>query len=726
MKKLLLFVFTLFLFSMISNAQTGNQIDGSAITPNQSNASNTPFPYDGTTTFTPGSLLTTGDWNLAIGPGAGASLTTTSRNILIGGMAGAKLTNRDNVVIGVFSADQTTNTLENIFIGNYVARNVTGNENVVIGHRAGQSLTSAHDNTLIGEEAGKDLTEGDDNVFVGEDAGRSTTTASNNTFIGNSAGLSNTTGSGNTFVGGGSPFAVENAIEGFSPVYSLISTNDSPGEDNTNGEGNTFIGAGAGQDNTDGYANTFLGFDAGANSNHADGNTFIGYGAGWDNNRLNNFNDANRNTYVGAMTGGINRTGSDNVGMGWNANFTGWGASGPSAGKNNRNTFIGNAVDVFGDDQVIIGHQARATGNRGSITIGSLSSTANSYAAAIGYDVDVTNANTMALGGDQTTNRMSVGIGTVAANQNASLELADTDKGFLVNRVTTAQRIAMETAAANGNPLATNEAGMMVYDTDVSALFVWDGTQWVNTTIDTNTDTDDQTIDIFQLNGDNLELSLLDDAEATKTIDLSGYLDNTDAQILSLTNNNLAISGGNTIDLSTLQDGTGTDSQNLTSASLNGTNLTIAIENGASVSIDLAPVLSSLTLDLGDAQSEIVDLRTENTTQQVLIDDLITRIEALENNTVGSLNKGNLPILYQNIPNPFNGTSSIKYYLPDGINNASVVFSNSFGQVVSKVAIKQNGDGELHINSDGLAAGTYFYTLYVGSRKIDTKKMVIE
>ncbi|WP_425547617.1 T9SS type A sorting domain-containing protein [Aquimarina gracilis] len=44
----------------------------------------------------------------------------------------------------------------------------------------------------------------------------------------------------------------------------------------------------------------------------------------------------------------------------------------------------------------------------------------------------------------------------------------------------------------------------------------------------------------------------------------------------------------------------------------------------------------------------------------------------------------------------------------------------------STVAIKQTGDGELNINSDGLAKGTYFYTIYVGSRRINTKKMVIE
>ncbi|WP_271765852.1 T9SS type A sorting domain-containing protein [Aquimarina algiphila] len=761
MIKQLPFVFVSLLFTIISNAQTGNQTLGSAITPNQSNASNTPFPYDGTETFTPGASLTTGDWNLSIGPGAGSALTESYSNILIGGMAGALLNEstsfrdaNDNVVIGNFAADQTIYVEDNVFIGNYVARNATNSDNVIIGHRAGSNLTSGRDNTIVGEEAGRNLIDGEDNVLIGEDAGYELTTGDDNCFVGSRAGAKTTTASGNTFVGGEvksfTPSTLGNGVD-----YDFSTIGGAVGASNTTGEANTFIGSGAGLDNVDGFANTFLGYAAGANSQHADGNTFIGYGTGWDNNRTNNRNDANRNTYMGVLTGGTNREGSDNIGIGWKADFAGNGVNGPSDNKNNRNIFLGNSVSVFGDDQVIIGHAARSSGNRGSITIGALSSTGGSYAAAIGYDVDVTQANTMALGGSTATNRMSVGIGTIAANQNASLELADIDKGFLVNRVTTAQRTTMETAAASGNPLATTEAGMIVYDTDLSSLFVWDGTQWVNSTIDTNTDTDDQTIDEFQLNGDDLELSLLDDAEATKTVDLSKYLDNTDSQELSLATNTLSISGGTTtVDLAGYLDNTdsqelslgtntlsisggtatidlsgyldNTDTQDLTSANLNGTNLTIAIENGASVSVDLSPVLSSLTTDLGDAQSEIIDLQTENTAQQVLIDDLITRIEALESDVVGQLNKSKTPILYQNIPNPFNGTSSIKYYLPTGINNATVVFSNSVGQVISTVAIKQSGDGELNINSDGLAAGTYFYTLYIGSRKIDTKKMVIE
>ncbi len=223
-------------------------------------------------------------------------------------------------------------------------------------------------------------------------------------------------------------------------------------------------------------------------------------------------------------------------------------------------------------------------------------------------------------------------------------------------------------------------------------------------------------------NTDAQELSLttntLGISGGTATVDLSTYLDNTDNQELSLAGSMLSISGGsNTIDLSTFIS---SDNQNLTSATLSGANLTIAIEGGTAVSVDLSPIVSSLQSNLNDAQNEVVALQTQ-------ITDILSRLDAVESCACDNEEtKNSGPILYQNIPNPFNGTSSIKYYLPTGITNASIVFSNSIGQIISKIALNETGTKEVNINSDGLASGTYFYTMYVGSKKIDTKKMVIK
>ncbi|MBQ4820668.1 T9SS type A sorting domain-containing protein [Aquimarina sp. MMG016] len=292
----------------------------------------------------------------------------------------------------------------------------------------------------------------------------------------------------------------------------------------------------------------------------------------------------------------------------------------------------------------------------------------------------------------------TVGIGTFGPNTNASLHMTSTTQGLLINRMTTAQRT---TFAAS---LGTGENGMMVFDNEENKLYVWDSTQWV-------TNTDDQAL---SLSTNTLTL------EDGGTVDLAPYLDNTDNQELSLATNTLSISGGtNTIDLSSYVN---TDNQELTSATLSNNQLTIAIENGNSVQVDLSSIISPL--------------ETENLAQQAQIDDLITRMEALEDCACQPLNvdengdpdaKADKAILYQNIPNPFNGTSSIKYFVPQKADRAAIVFSNNSGQIMSNVKLEKLGDGELNINSDGLSSGIYYYTLYVnGQKATSTRKMVIE
>ena len=49
------------------------------------------------------------------------------------------------------------------------------------------------------------------------------------------------------------------------------------------------------------------------------------------------------------------------------------------------------------------------------------------------------------------------------------------------------------------------------------------------------------------------------------------------------------------------------------------------------------------------------------------------------------------------------------------------------GQLVSNIEISEVGDyGTAYVNAEGLAAGTYYYTLYVNQTLIDTKKMIVE
>lgn len=82
------------------------------------------------------------------------------------------------------------------------------------------------------------------------------------------------------------------------------------------GHHNTAIGDSSAIDIGSGIYNTMVGAAAGVATEYADYNTFIGAMSGWDNNRTNSITNANRNTYVGHLSGASNREGEDNAGLG--------------------------------------------------------------------------------------------------------------------------------------------------------------------------------------------------------------------------------------------------------------------------------------------------------------------------------------------------------------------------------------------------------------------------
>ncbi|SNR15463.1 hypothetical protein [Tenacibaculum jejuense] len=92
----------------------------------------------------------------------------------------------------------------------------------------------------------------------------------------------------------------------------------------------------------------------------------------------------------------------------------------------------------------------------------------------------------------------------------------------------------------------------------------------------------------------------------------------------------------------------------------------------------------------------------------------------------GVLTKQKSPKLYQNIPNPFSSTSTIKYFLPHDINSAYMIFTNTVGKIISKINLEDRGEVELNINSDKLPVGVYHNTLIINNKKVDSKRMIIK
>jgi len=203
----------------------------------------------------------------------------------------------------------------------------------------------------------------------------------------------------------------------------------------------------------------------------------------------------------------------------------------------------------------------------------------------------------------------SVGIGTDTPNNNAVLELVspNSNQGFLVPRLSTANR----TNTGFTSLLSADDNGLLVFDSDEQEFYYWNTNQWSRLRVTSSTTTDfggqvlsnaadpisdsdvatkgyvdninindadaDPANEIQDLELNGSELSLTNNANAT-AIDLSSL--DSDAQTLALTGTSLDISGGNSVDLAPIQDGFAPNTDNQT---LSRTATAISISGGNSI-----------------------------------------------------------------------------------------------------------------------------------------------
>jgi hypothetical protein len=67
----------------------------------------------------------------------------------------------------------------------------------------------------------------------------------------------------------------------------------------------------------------------------------------------------------------------------------------------------------------------------------------------------------------------------------------------------------------------------------------------------------------------------------------------------------------------------------------------------------------------------------------------------------------------------------MRYHLPRGTSSVQVVVSNSKGQALKTIALSSRGEGQVSLPATTLTAGNYTYSLWIESRQVDTKQMVI-
>jgi hypothetical protein len=110
-------------------------------------------------------------------------------------------------------------------------------------------------------------------------------------------------------------------------------------------------------------------------------------------------------------------------------------------------------------------------------------------------------------------------------------------------------------------------------------------------------------------------------------------------------------------------------------------------------------------------------------------DELKARLDKLEalfsQQTSQSVELSDKAMLEQNIPNPANGVTTIRYNVPSYISSAYINVYSSSNTLIRSIKISSKGSGSVDLKISELSSGPYQYTLIVDGKVIDRKQMLI-
>jgi hypothetical protein len=113
--------------------------------------------------------------------------------------------------------------------------------------------------------------------------------------------------------------------------------------------------------------------------------------------------------------------------------------------------------------------------------------------------------------------------------------------------------------------------------------------------------------------------------------------------------------------------------------------------------------------------------------QQTQIEELKQLVNQLTNAQVSSSSTSNVTIsnsaLEQNMPNPVKNATNIRYNVAG--KNAQLNISDGSGKILKQLQLSAKGVGTINIDCTTLTAGTYYYSLIVDGKTIDSKKMIV-
>lgn len=115
--------------------------------------------------------------------------------------------------------------------------------------------------------------------------------------------------------------------------------------------------------------------------------------------------------------------------------------------------------------------------------------------------------------------------------------------------------------------------------------------------------------------------------------------------------------------------------------------------------------------------------------QQRTIESLQNQIAELKSEDCGTFGIGEQElssnVLYQNVPNPTNSSTSIDCYLDSHVSKAVIAVYDLNGLQLKEYPVYHHGKNTITIEANEFKPGIYMYSLLVEGKLIDTKRMVV-
>jgi len=132
---------------------------------------------------------------------------------------------------------------------------------------------------------------------------------------------------------------------------------------------------------------------------------------------------------------------------------------------------------------------------------------------------------------------------------------------------------------------------------------------------------------------------------------------------------------------------------------------------------ELMPIIEEQKKVNEEQKEEIETLKDRITKLEAALATIITN----KNGTISTMVTS--ATLEQNVPNPFNNTTSIGYTIPQKFNSAQIKITDKDGKILKTINISGSGKGTLNIDAAILSSGAYNYSLFVNGKLISTKQM---